>query len=67
MANNVNTSLKEKCRLSNFNSRKGIIHILSIPQNININKLRDEILKWYLILLLKELENRKKIISKLED
>ena len=54
MANNVSTSLKEKCRLSNFNSRKGIVHLLGIPQNININKLRDEILKCYQFFYLKK-------------
>lgn len=47
MTNDVSTSLREKCRLHNFNSRKGIAYLLDIPNDVDMKNLRNEILKCY--------------------
>lgn len=47
MINDVSSSLQRKCRLHNFNSRKGIRNFLGIPNDIDMKNLREETLKCY--------------------
>lgn len=37
----------ENCRLNNFNSRKGLRHLLEIPKDVDLDNLQEEILKCY--------------------
>lgn len=59
MTNDVSTSLKTKCRLFDFNSRNGIKHFLAIPEDIDMNNLRQEVLKCYKFLYLKKSKLKK--------
>lgn len=54
MASNVSESLKNKCRLHSFNSREGIRYSLGIPKDVDMESLRDEILKCYQFFYLKK-------------
>lgn len=54
MFNDVSASLQKKCRLHNFNSRKGIEHLLGIPDDIDMKNLRQEILKCYQFFYMKK-------------
>lgn len=59
MANDVSTSLKTKCRLFDFNSRKGIKNYLDIPKDIDMSDLRQEVLKCYQFFYLKKPKYKK--------
>ena len=59
MYNNVSNSLKSKCRLHTFNSRNGIKYVLGIPDDINMNNLREEVLKCYQFFYLKKTKKEK--------
>lgn len=61
MNKNVTQLLKKKCRLNNFNSREGIRHLLGIPKEIDMDNLRDEILKCYQFFYLKKPKHKKEI------
>lgn len=54
MTSNVSESLKNKCRLHSFNSREGIRYSLGIPKDVDMESLRDEILKCYQFFYLKK-------------
>lgn len=49
----VKNQLK-KCRLYNFNSRKGIIHLLNIPTNLNLDDIRENMSEFYSFFYLKK-------------
>ena len=59
MVNSVTESLKEKCRLNDFNSRKGIRYLLNIPKEVDLDNLRHEVLKCYQFFYLRKPINKK--------
>jgi len=59
MKNNVSESLKNKCRLFNFNSRNGIKKSLGIPKDIDMDNLRHEVLSCYQFFYIKKPEHKK--------
>lgn len=59
MENDVSTSLKNKCRLFDFNSRNGIKNYLGIPNDIDMSNLRQEVLKCYQFFYLKKPKYKK--------
>lgn len=61
----VKNQLK-KCRLYNFNSRKGIIHLLNIPMNLNLDDIRKNMSEFYSFFYLKKPTKSKKKLSKEE-
>jgi len=61
----VNNQLK-KCRLYNFNSRKGIIHLLNIPTSLNLDAIREDMSEFYSFFYLKKPTKSKKKLSKEE-
>ena len=61
----VKNQLK-KCRLYNFNSRKGIIYLLNIPTNLNLDDIRENMSEFYSFFYLKKPTKSKKKLSKEE-
>ena len=54
----------KKCRLYNFNSRKGLLYLLSIPENINLDDIRNDLHSYYSFFYIRKPEKCKERISR---